>query len=161
MVRLLAFAIYQRARCLQTLAARYTLTPMARRQLPALARLLRQLRGERYSLRDVERRTDAAVSNVYLSQLENGTRTDPHPRVLVALAKAYDVPVATLFEAAGYVDKPAPSELEVAFRQVLADRSFKFGTRADGELTDDAKRFIIELYERATRKTLLRKDERR
>lgn len=129
---------------------------MARRRDLPLARYLRDLRGERYSLRDVERLTEGAVSNVYLSQLENGERTEPHPRVLVALSRAYEVPVAEMFEKAGYVDEPQPSDIDVAFRQVLADKTFKFGTRVKGDLDDGAKRVIVELYERATGKSLLK-----
>lgn len=131
---------------------------MARPALPPLARLLRELRGERYSLRDVEQLTDKAVSNVYLSQLETGKRSDPNPRVLVALAKLYEVSPIRLFEAAGYVDEPAESAIDVAYRQVLADKNFQFGTRLRGAVDQDSKRAIIELYEKATRKTLLRDD---
>lgn len=100
--------------------------------------------------------TNNEVSNVYLSQLETGTRTDPHPHTLMALAKAYDVPVETLYEKAGYVEAPASSDVDVAFRQVLADPNFKFGTRYKGEYDEKAKRVIIELYERATKKKLLK-----
>jgi transcriptional regulator with XRE-family HTH domain len=120
-----------------------------------LATYLRDLRGERYSLRDIERLTEGVVSNVYLSQLETGKRMEPNPRILVALAKAYEVPVDTLFEKAGYVDAPPASEVDVAFQQVLADPHFKFGTRVRGQLDESAKRVIIELYEKATRKKLL------
>ena len=124
-----------------------------------LARCLRQLREEReLSLRDVERATDRVVSNAYLSQLEQGTRSEPGPRYLTALAKVYEVPVQMLFEKAGYADAPPPSEVDVAFQQVLADRTFQFGTRFRGELDEGSRRVIIELYERATGKKLL-KDE--
>ncbi len=125
-----------------------------------LAEWLRDLRRRRgLSLREVERATGNAVSNVYLSQLETGRRADPNPRVLVALAKAYGVPTALLFEKAGYVEEPAAGAVDLAFRQVLADSSFKFGTRfPDSKLDDDAKRFIIELYERATGKMLLARE---
>lgn len=82
-------------------------------------------------------------------------RRDPHPRVLVALAHVYEVPVSLLFEKAGYVDSPQPSDVDVAYKQVLADPSFKFGTRMKGEPDEAAKRIIIELYERATGKKLL------
>jgi transcriptional regulator with XRE-family HTH domain len=120
-----------------------------------LARYLRELRGDRYSLRDVERLTNREVSNVYLSQLETGTRSDPHPRILMSLAKVYDIPVETLYEKAGYVDQPARSDVDIAFSQVLADREFQFGTRFKGALDDSSKRVIIDLYERATGKKLL------
>lgn len=95
------------------------------------------------------------MSNVYLSQLENGRRSDPNPRMLVALARVYGRPVRELFEAAGYVDAPQPSDIDVAFEQVVADRSFQFGTRFKGELDQASKRAIVELYQRATKKKLL------
>jgi transcriptional regulator with XRE-family HTH domain len=125
-------------------------------QSTPLARTLRELRRQRgLTLRQVEERTGREVSNVYLSQLENGRRRDPGPRVLAALARAYDVPVSFLFEQAGYVDAPSPSALDVAFAQVLADPRFRFGTRLPGELTPEVKRVIVELYEQATGKRLL------
>lgn len=124
-----------------------------------LARYLRELRGDRYSLRDVERLTNREVSNVYLSQLETGTRSDPHPHILMSLAKAYEVPVETLYEKAGYVDQPTKSDIDIAFGQVLADRQFRFGTRFKGTLDETSKRVIIELYERATGKKLLATDD--
>lgn len=122
----------------------------------ALGELLRELRRKSgLTLREVERATGGRVSNVYLSQLENDKRSQPNPRFLVALAQVYGVPSAHLFEKAGYVDAPEPSAVDVAFRQVLADPTFHFGTRFDGEPDDAVKRFIIELYERATGKRLL------
>ena len=123
--------------------------------LSPLARTLRDLRKRRgWSLRQVELATDSFVSNVYLSQLENDRRSDPGPRVLMALAKVYGVPTQFLFERAGYVEAPEPSAVEVAYQQVLADPTFKFGTRAS-DVDENAKRFIIELYEKATGKRLL------
>ena len=127
---------------------------------PPLAALLRDLRRRRgLTLRQVERATGNTVSNVYLSQLETGKRADPNPRMLVALAKVYGVPTQALFEKAGYVAEPATSAIDIAYQQVLADSSFQFGTRFSGhELDEVGKRFIIELYERATGKTLLREE---
>jgi transcriptional regulator with XRE-family HTH domain len=121
-----------------------------------LARLLRDLReAAGLTLREVEDRAAGGVSNGYLSQLETGLRPTPNPRILTALAQVYGVPVARLFEAAGYVDPPEPSALDRAFAQVLADPMYKFGTRMRGPLSDDAKRLFIELYEKATDKKLL------
>ena len=107
------------------------------------------------SLRDVERATDNVVSNAYLSQLERGTRSEPGPKYLTALAKFYEVPVQLLFEKAGYTDAPPPSEVDVAFQQVRADQTFQFGTRLPGDLDEGSKRVIIELYEKVTKKKLL------
>ena len=121
-----------------------------------MAQLLTDLRqASGLSLREIEKATNGEVSNVYLSQLENGRRTDPNPRLLVALARVYQRPVQELFEAAGYVDAPSTSEVDRAYAQVLADKRFQFATRFKGELDEASKRAVIELYERATKKKLL------
>ena len=59
------------------------------------------------SLREVEEATDKAVSNAYLSQLENGKIKKPSPNVLHSLAEVYAVPYEALMEKAGYL---LPSE---------------------------------------------------
>jgi transcriptional regulator with XRE-family HTH domain len=119
-------------------------------------RELREAKG--MSLRDVERATGGEVSNAYLSQLEQGKRIEPGPRYLTHLARVYDTPVELLFQKAGYTDAPTPSEVDIALEQVKADPSFKYGTRLKGELDESAKRVIIELYEKATGKTLLSRE---
>jgi transcriptional regulator with XRE-family HTH domain len=78
-------------------------------QLGALLSDLRVAKG--LSLREVEEATGKAVSNAYLSQLENGRIRKPSPHVLHGLANVYAVPYETLMEKAGYlppsVGKPA------------------------------------------------------
>lgn len=129
---------------------------MARKQPTALGPYLRRLREELgLTLREVEQRTGGAVSNVYLSQLETGRRIDPHPRILLALARTYGVRSQALFGKAGYVEENRPSAVDAAFEQVLADPTYRFGTRFHGELDEESKRVIIELYEAATSKRLL------
>ena len=66
---------------------------------------LRKAKG--FSLREVEQATGNAVSNAYLSQLENGKIKKPSPDVLHSLAEVYLVPYETLMEKAGYL---LPSE---------------------------------------------------
>lgn len=79
-----------------------------------LAAYLKELRMKsELSLRDMERATGGLVSNAYLSQLETGKRRDPHPRMLVALAKVYGIPWQLLFEKAGFVDAIEPSAVDV------------------------------------------------
>lgn len=125
-------------------------------QQASLGEYLRQLRTDAgLTLRQVEARTNGVVSNVYLSQIETGKRTGPNPRFLVALAKVYDVPARVLFEFAGYVEAEPTSAVEVAFEQVKADPGFQFGTRFKGDLDEESKRVIVELYEKATGKRLL------
>ena len=70
-------------------------------ELGALLADLRTAKG--LSLREVEVATGSAVSNAYLSQLENGKIQKPSPNVLHRLAEVYGVPYETLMEKAGYL----------------------------------------------------------
>ena len=70
-------------------------------ELGGLLADLRTAKG--LSLREVEEATDRAVSNAYLSQLENGRIKKPSPNVLHSLAKVYSVPYEALMEKAGYL----------------------------------------------------------
>jgi transcriptional regulator with XRE-family HTH domain len=70
-------------------------------ELGALLADLRAAKG--LSLRAVEEATGSAVSNAYLSQLENGKIRKPSPNVLHQLAEVYRVPYETLMEKAGYL----------------------------------------------------------
>jgi len=83
--------------------------------LGALLADLRRAKG--FSLREVEAATGNAVSNAYLSQLENGKINKPSPKVLHSLAEVYAVPYETLMEKAGYL---LPSEDGGAHRRRLA-----------------------------------------
>jgi transcriptional regulator with XRE-family HTH domain len=74
-------------------------------ELGALLADLRTAKG--LSLREVEEATGKAVSNAYLSQLENGKIKKPSPNVLHSLAAVYAVPYEALMEKAGYL---LPSE---------------------------------------------------
>jgi len=74
-------------------------------ELGALLADLRRAKG--LSLREVEEATGKAVSNAYLSQLENGRIKKPSPNVLHSIAGVYAVPYEALMEKAGYL---LPSE---------------------------------------------------
>jgi len=71
------------------------------RELGAVLADLRLAKG--FSLREVEAATGKAVSNAYLSQLENGKIKKPSPNVLHHLAAIYAVPYEALMEKAGYL----------------------------------------------------------
>jgi transcriptional regulator with XRE-family HTH domain len=58
------------------------------------------------TLRQVEKATGSAVSNAYLSQLENGKIKKPSPNVLHSLSEVYVVPYEALMERAGYLLPP-------------------------------------------------------
>ena len=70
-------------------------------ELGAVLADLRTAKG--LSLREVEEATGKAVSNAYLSQLENGKIRKPSPNVLHSLAGVYAVPYEALMEKAGYL----------------------------------------------------------
>jgi len=70
-------------------------------ELGAVLADLRTAKG--LSLREVEEATGKAVSNAYLSQLENGKIRKPSPNVLHSLAAVYGVPYEALMEKAGYL----------------------------------------------------------
>ena len=121
--------------------------------------LLRRLRGQT-GLREVGRLT--GISNSYLSQIERGDRI-PGPSVLKRLATLYGVDLQDLLGRAGYLDDPEgieardnePEEVERAYQYVLADPVFRVGTRPSGPLSLEAKRFIVQMYEKFTGKRLL------
>ena len=119
--------------------------------------LLRKLRGKT-SLREVRRL--AGISNSYLSEIERGER-HPGTNVLRRLAALYGVDVQHLMRSAGYLDNEDGRtdndalEVDRAYRYVLEDPEFRFGTRPRGPLDLEAKRFIVEMYERLTGKRLL------
>jgi transcriptional regulator with XRE-family HTH domain len=124
-----------------------------------LGNYLRDLRiKQRLSLREVGERV--GLSGSYLSQIETGERR-PSAEILRKLAPAYGVPVRDVLEVAGFLDEPEAvmsdaEHLEWAFQCVLSDPEYRFGNRLRGtELTPDAKRFIIEVYEKATGRKLL------
>ena len=120
---------------------------------------MRKLRKEKgLTLKQVEK--VAGVSNAYLSQIERGVRNPPHPDILKRLAKAYEVTHRELLIAAGYLEDPEEQvkreKIERAFQHVTTDPHFKHGTRLrDGHLSLEAKRFIVEMYEKMANRKLL------
>lgn len=54
-----------------------------------------------------------------------------------------------------HLDDPKADMIEIAYRQVQADPTYRFGNRSSGELLPIMKYDIIRLYERATGKRLL------
>ena len=120
---------------------------------------LRTLRIEqKLSLREAERLS--GVSNSYLGLIERGHRPIPGVEILKKLAPVYDVPVRDLLRAAGYLKDQdltitEDEEIDMAFRYVMNDPRYKSGTRIKGGLNNDVKRFIVEMYEKATGKKLL------
>ena len=135
---------------------------MTKKQSPVylLGEFLRELRTRKgVSLMEVEK--DTGISNAYLSQLETGTRKKlPSPERLRILSDYYNVSVEQFLEKAGYfkpgeIKETYESKVEKAFQHAINDPAFKFGARLKGKYDLDAKRFIIEMYEKATKKKIL------
>ncbi|KTB47861.1 Helix-turn-helix domain [Dehalogenimonas alkenigignens] len=127
--------------------------------MPDFGGYIRQLRQkQRLSLRDVAQKT--GISYSYLAQIEQGRRNPPGPDFMKRLAPVYQVTLRDLLKAAGYLEEADASlsdeqEVEMAFNYVMNDPRYQSGTRMTGELTTDVKRFIVEMYEKATGKKLL------
>ena len=129
-------------------------------EIPDIGQFLRELRQTTgLSLREASRRS--GVSDPYLSQVERGLR-HAGPNILKRLAPVYGATIRDLMERAGFletVETPPlldeAQEVERSYQFVLADPRFRFGTRPSGELTLEAKRFIVEMYEKLTGKRLL------
>src|SRR5579859_7252354 len=123
---------------------------------------IRKLRKQRgLTLKQVEKA--AHVSNSFLSQVERGIRNPPRPELINRLAVVYSIPGRSLMEVAGYLPKTESNErerIELAFEHVITDPSYSQGTRMKGQsLSLDAKRFIVEMYEKATGRSLLKSEE--
>lgn len=127
--------------------------PEERQQFGAYLRQLREKRG--MSLRDVEKAVETVkLSNSFLYQIEHGDRNPPKPEVMRELARLYQVPFGTLMAAAGYEAAPQidlyQNQIDRAFEYVRSDPEFRYGMQAQGEtLSIEAKRFIVELYQKA------------
>lgn len=129
--------------------------------MPTFGPYLHDLRKKKgLTLKQVEKA--ARVSNAYLSQLERGRRRPPHPDILKRLASVYGVSDRELLIAAGYLEEDTKEKRErekvnEAYEHVIRDPNYKQGTRLkDAHIPFEAKRFIVEMYEKMTGRQLLR-----
>ena len=120
---------------------------------------LRDLRNQKHlTLREVEGQSGASGS--YLSQVEQGKR-QPSADLLRKIAPAYGASIRELLEMAGYLNEPEvrmsdQDRVEWAFKCVVSDPDYRFGTSLGPQgLTLEAKRFIVEMYQKATGRKLL------
>jgi transcriptional regulator with XRE-family HTH domain len=123
---------------------------------PTLGEQLRRLRLQRKATLDAVAKA-IGKSTSYMAQLESGLRT-PSLEVLVALADHYQVSVDHLLGRTEEAERSMSDEerLEWAWGIVRQDPSFRYGTRLRStKLTSEVKRFIVEMYERATGRKLL------
>ena len=124
-----------------------------------LGSYLRELRRRKHlSLRQVQEETGASGS--YLSQVEQGKR-HPGGRFLRKIAPTYSASVRDLLTMAGFPNKPEVNmndqeRIEWAFKCVVSDPEYQLGPRlnASSGLTLEAKRSIVEVYEKLTGRKL-------
>jgi transcriptional regulator with XRE-family HTH domain len=97
-------------------------------------------RATHLTLRDVEAKTNRAVTNGYLSQIENNAIKSPSPNVLYHLAAIYGLDYSDLLERAGH-RTPTPTR-----RAGGADERLLAGLplRALEELNDEERRELTE-----------------
>ena len=102
-----------------------------------LGEYLASVRADRgYSLREVEKTTNKAVSNAYLSQIENGQIKRPSPNILYALAELYDVSYEDLMERTGFVT-PTKS-------RSTHQRHGRIATFTDQNLTEEEEAELVQ-----------------
>ncbi|HEX5322542.1 MAG TPA: transcriptional regulator [Capsulimonadaceae bacterium] len=128
-----------------------------RRQFGAFLKRLRM--EKRLSLRQVE--AEVGISNSYLYQVESGRKNPPKVDVLRKMAALYGVSLDAILSAAN-LGEPEKADLyddrlvENAFEFVRKDPEFESGTyMTSNTLPIEAKRFIVEMYEKMTGRRLL------
>jgi transcriptional regulator with XRE-family HTH domain len=107
----------------------------ATQPLGAYLRAARQ--GIGLTLRAVEEKTNKAVTNGYLSQIESGAATKPSPNVLWALSEAYGIDYGDLLVRAGH---RVPHSEETAQRGIVAG----FPLDAVAELTEAERADLLQ-----------------
>jgi len=120
---------------------------------------LKRLRIEnRLSLRQVEK--EVSISNSYLYQIERGEKNPPKVEILKKLATLYKINLSSLMQDAR-MEEPTDTELyydqlENAIEFVRKDNRFAFGNQmTSASLSPEAKRFVVEAYQKATGTDLL------
>lgn len=115
---------------------------------------LRRLRDRNnLSLRDVE--AEVGISASHLSQIERGEKNPPKQETVRRLARLYRESENAVLVAAGYPEiktqQPTDYQLDRAFRYIQEDPAYVSGTHMNtSTMTPEAKRFVIEIYSKAT-----------
>lgn len=125
---------------------------------PHIGQLLKKLRSP-ISLRELHRQTGISVA--HLSHIESGAR-NPGVSVLRRLALFHGVDLEELLEQAGHqntdpadLEEDEAANIERAYRYVTEDPRIRTVVKPEPSPPLDTQRFIVELYERITKRTLL------
>jgi len=126
-----------------------------------LGKYIAELRVQRgLTLRKIEDLT--GIPNAYLSQLETGQKKYlPSPPLLSKLSDCLGVSTNDLLVKAGYLKQSAVKEslekqVDKAFRHAVSDPQFSYGAALRDKYDFNIKRFIVELYEKATGRNILK-----
>jgi transcriptional regulator with XRE-family HTH domain len=136
------------------------MTAEERKEFGEYLRQLREASG--LSLRQAGAKI--GVSNTYLHQVEKGDRNPPITEKLHAIADAYGVPRSDVMKAAkrgeaAKFEKQQTDSLEHAFQFVVNHRRFAYGNQSNtSEMTPEAKRLIIHMFEDLTGLKILEDD---
>ena len=120
---------------------------------------LRVQRG--LTLRKIEELT--GIPNAYLSQLETGQKKFlPPPTLLSKLSECLGVSTNDLLAKAGYLKQSIvrdslDQQIDKAFRHAVSDPQFRYGAMLKSKYDFNIKRFVVELYEKATGRSILEK----
>jgi transcriptional regulator with XRE-family HTH domain len=125
--------------------------------MPLADRLKAARERKKWSERDLARESGVPYTTIW--RLENKRTTEPKAHILQRLSNTLEVSVDYLLGGAQSTEVD-PLLLEVdrierAYQFARTDPDFQFGTRLRGELDLEAKRFIVELYEKATGRKLI------
>lgn len=102
-----------------------------------LGKYLESIRTARgLTQRQVEAATNKAVSNAYLSQIENDKIQKPSPNILHVLAELYGVEYEKLMEMAGYLTTPTARPQEARHGRVATFAEFNLTPKEEAELID-------------------------
>ena len=101
------------------------------------------------SLREVEEKS--GVSNAYISMIESGKRTDPHPNILKKLAEVYHIDISELMSMAGYLSihsqpEDEKAEVERLYLEARSDPAFSYGRRSRGKVDFPTRKLIAKMY---------------
>jgi len=125
-----------------------------------LSEYVAALRGQRgLTLRQIEELT--GIPNAYLSQLETGQKKYlPPPTLLWKLSECLGVSTNDLLAKAGYLKQSVAGEspdkqIDKAFRHAVSDPQFRYGAALKMKYDFNIKRFVVELYEKATGRRIL------
>ena len=110
------------------------------------------------TIRDAAKR--AGISTTYLWQIETGQRK-PSAEIMKKIAPVYGSTAQALLQVTGYFEEPQKEvidseRIQAAFKLVETDKDYNFGTYMSGEeLSLEAKRYIVEVYQKTTNRKLL------